>query len=144
MKKTNKNNVLIDGCVEFIEDFSNYSLLACTPAQPAIPGLEVPPLRCGVCGKGVPAAKPMGRPRKFCSPDCAATSADLQQRAWRQSHALSGEATTLRLICKACGEAFPVAIGRRGRLPAYCSKECRARALAAVARARRKPRLREW
>lgn len=92
-------------------------------SQPDLPGLPTPNRSCLRCGKPVAAPKRAGRPRRFCSDQCRYEQAAEQRSRWTATHAdaLSPEA----LRCWSCGEAFPAPAARRGRLPRFCSVDCK-------------------
>ena len=92
-------------------------------SQLDLPGVPLPERSCLRCGKGVPAPKRSGRPSMFCSEACRVAQAAAQRAAWRSESPVEGRDTGI--ACRACGRRFVVDRVIAGRLPHYCSPDCR-------------------
>jgi hypothetical protein len=119
-KSSNEINVLMNSGAA---DPSNFSPFIPFLSQPDLPGLPTPSRSCLRCGKPVPAPKRSGRPSRFCSDQCRRQQAAEQRAAWVSAHSSGGSSAVL--VCWACGDTFPAPATRRGRLPRFCSADCK-------------------
>ena len=92
------------------------------------PLFELPPLTtpCARCGAPFPTAKRKGRPKRFCSSDCRKAQASEQRRDWSMKNPVDSDPRP-PAVCRQCGSAFQLQprLVKAGRLPHFCSDECR-------------------
>lgn len=106
--------------------------------QPDLPGVPAATRPCLRCGGVMPAPRRSGRPERFCSDACRHAQAVEQRATYVAQH---GTVKASSAACWTCGNAFPIGARQAGRVPRYCSADCRAigrRALAARYRARQR------
>lgn len=67
----------------------------------------------------------IGRPGKFCSPECRSASKRRQIRRWALDNPAASPVA--ELVCRGCSATFAVEPRSCGRVPHYCSPKCRNR-----------------
>lgn len=92
-------------------------------SQPDLPGIDPAVRTCQHCGGAVPVVTGMGRPEAFCSAPCRKAHGAEQRRAWRKAHRPGVDRGGL--VCRECGAGFAAQPVVGGRVPGFCSPECR-------------------
>jgi hypothetical protein len=65
----------------------------------------------------------MGRPAVFCGKPCRNDHAEEQRRAWHTGHVAGIDRG--KLVCRECGGIFAAPPAASGRVPGFCSPQCR-------------------
>lgn len=77
---------------------------------------------CLRCGADFDQEKPLGRPQRYCSAECRGIERRKMVATWKLHNEIKSQT---QRTCRNCGGVFSLPPRQQGRLPHWCSPQCK-------------------